>query len=215
MMIIETFPVGVLQCNCTVLGCEETRRALVIDPGDDPQLILNALQRLDLTCEALLHTHAHLDHVAATERIAAATGARVLLHEADQFLYDMVDAQARMFGFPVPKTLPVDRHVADGEEMRVGHVRGEVLHTPGHTPGSLCLSVPDGDAGKVQPRLFAGDTLFLGSIGRTDLWGGDMAAILRSIHQRLMTLPDDTVVVPGHGPLTTIGHERRTNPFLQ
>ena len=215
MMIIETFPVGVLQCNCTVLGCEETRRALVIDPGDDPQLILSTLQRLDLTCDALLHTHAHLDHVGATERIAAATGARVLLHQDDQFLYDMVELQARIFGFPVPSTLPVDHHVTDGEEMRVGGVRGEILHTPGHTPGSLCLRLPDGGAERAEPRLFAGDTIFLGSIGRTDLWGGDTAAILRSIQQRLLTLPDETVVVPGHGPLTTIGHERRTNPYLQ
>jgi glyoxylase-like metal-dependent hydrolase (beta-lactamase superfamily II) len=215
MMIIETFPVGVLQCNCTVLGCEETRRALVIDPGDDPQLILNTLQRLDLTCEALLHTHAHLDHVSATERIAAATGARVLLHQADQVLYDMVELQARVFGFPVPSTIPVDHHVIDGEEMRVGGIRGEILHTPGHTPGSLCLRLPEAGPERVEPRLFAGDTIFLGSIGRTDLWGGDMTAILRSIQQRLLTLPDETVVVPGHGPLTTIGHERRTNPFLQ
>jgi hydroxyacylglutathione hydrolase len=215
MMIIETFPVGVLQCNCTVLGCEETRRALVIDPGDDPQLILSTLQRLDLTCEALLHTHAHLDHVGATERISAATGARVLLHQEDQFLYDMVEMQARMFGFPVPGTLPVDRHVTDGEEMLIGRIRGEILHTPGHTPGSLCLSVPKSGTLDEESRLFAGDTLFLGSIGRTDLWGGDMDAILRSIQQRLMALPDETVVVPGHGPITTIGHERRTNPFLQ
>jgi hydroxyacylglutathione hydrolase len=216
MMIIETITVGVLQCNCTILGCDETRRALVIDPGDDPGLILDTLRRLDLTCEALLHTHAHLDHVGATEAIAAATGARVLLHAADQSLYDMVEIQARMFGFPVPKTLPVDRHVGDGEELAVGQLRGEVLHTPGHSPGSLCLSVPtDGNGKATRPHLFAGDTLFLGSIGRTDLWGGSMDAILRSIQERLLTLPDATVVVPGHGPLTTVGHERRTNPFLQ
>lgn len=216
MMIIETFPVGVLQCNCTILGCEVTRRALVIDPGDDPRLILDALRRLDLKCEALLHTHAHLDHVGATEAIATATGARVMLHASDQSLYDMVEIQARMFGFPVPATLPVDRHVTDGEELAVGQLRGEVLHTPGHTQGSLCLSVPtDGNGKAMEPRLFAGDTLFLGSIGRTDLWGGDMETILRSIQERILTLPDETVVVPGHGPSTTVGRERRTNPFLQ
>jgi glyoxylase-like metal-dependent hydrolase (beta-lactamase superfamily II) len=209
-MIQETFPVGLLQCNCTVLGCEETRRAVVVDPGDEPERILETLRRHDLTCQAILHTHAHLDHVGGTQALAEATGAQVLLHGGDQFLYDNVEMQARMFGFPIPRTLPVDRHVQDGEALGFGNHRGEILHTPGHTPGSLCLHLPGG-----APLLLAGDTLFLGSIGRTDLWGGDTDTILRSITERLLTLPDETIVIPGHGPATTILQERRANPFLQ
>jgi len=217
-MILQTFPVGLLQCNCTVLGCEETRRALVIDPGDDPEVIIERLRRLNLKLEAILHTHAHLDHVGATKELAEATGARVLLHRADQFLYDRVELQARLFGLPVPQTMPVDQHIDDGDEISCGNLKGEILHTPGHTPGSLCMHLPGigGTGGaEASPRLFAGDTLFLGSIGRTDLWGGDMDAILRSIHERILLLPDETIVIPGHGPLTTVGRERRTNPFLQ
>ncbi|MDM7914339.1 MAG: MBL fold metallo-hydrolase [Candidatus Eisenbacteria bacterium] len=224
-MIVETFPVGLLQCNCTVLGCEETRRALVVDPGDEVEAILAVVERYRLTVETILHTHAHLDHLGATAPLARATGARVLLHAGDQPLYDHVDEQARLFGFATPPTVPVDRHVADGEELRVGEMRGEVLHTPGHTPGSLCLHLPapaNSPAGAASPRasdaparLFSGDTLFQGSIGRTDLWGGDTDAILRSIRERLLTLPDATLVVPGHGPSTTIGQERRSNPFLR
>ena len=213
-MIIETFPVGPLQCNCTVLGCVTTRRAIVIDPGDEVETVLAALGRLELTVEAIIHTHAHLDHVGATHGLADVTGARVLLHDGDQFLYDNVDLQAQLFGFPVPEMTPVGGHLKDGEALAFGEIRGEILHTPGHTPGSLCLHIPTESSSLPEPRLFAGDTLFAGSIGRTDLWGGDMDAIIRSIRGRLLTLPDETVVVPGHGPATTIGRERRTNPFL-
>lgn len=213
-MIVETFPVGLLQCNCTVLGCRATRRALVIDPGDDVDNILNVLERNELTLDGILHTHAHLDHVGATSALAAATGAPVMLHRADQYLYDHIEMQARMFGFPVPETMPVDRYVADGEEIRVGRLRGEVLHTPGHSPGSICLRMLGAGNGDGPGPVFAGDTLFLGSIGRTDLWGGNMDRILRSIKDRLLTLPDEIVVIPGHGPGTTIGGERHTNPFL-
>jgi glyoxylase-like metal-dependent hydrolase (beta-lactamase superfamily II) len=186
----------------------------VIDPGDEADRILGALRRLDLTLVGILHTHAHLDHVGATEPVARATGASVMLHPGDQMLYDRVDVQAQMFGFPVPGTIPVDHHVHDGEAIPFGQRSGEILHTPGHTPGSLCLRLDRG-AAEQPPVLFAGDTLFLGSIGRTDLWGGDMDQILRSIEERLLTLPDETLVVPGHGPPTTIGRERRGNPFLQ
>ncbi len=215
-MVVETFAVGMLECNCTVLGCEKTGHALVIDPGDDPARILEVLRRRNLTLDAILHTHAHLDHVGATKALAEATGARILLHPADQFLYDRVELQARMFGFPVPETMPVDHHVADGEAVAAGSVQGEILHTPGHTPGSLCLRVPDttGESASAPGRLFAGDTLFLGSIGRTDLWGGDMEQILRSIRERILSLPDETIVIPGHGPATTVGAERKMNPFL-
>lgn len=216
-MIQETFAVGLLQCNCTVLGCETTREALVIDPGDDPETILEVLRRHDLTCKGILHTHAHLDHVSATHRLAEVTGARILLHQADQSLYDNVGLQAQMFGFPAPETMPVDQHVADGDTVSVGENSGEILHTPGHSPGSLCLHIPESSGGETTAQsrlLFAGDTLFLGSIGRTDLWGGDYAQIIRSIQERLLSLPDETIVIPGHGPQTTIGKERVSNPFL-
>lgn len=216
-MIQETFSVGLLQCNCTVLGCETTREALVIDPGDDPETILEVLRRHDLTCKGILHTHAHLDHVSATSRLAEVTGARILLHLADQPLYDNVGLQAQMFGFPTPETMPVDQHVADGDAVSVGKHGGEILHTPGHSPGSLCLHMPESGGGETAARprlLFAGDTLFMGSIGRTDLWGGDYTQIIRSIRERLLCLPDETIVIPGHGPQTTIGKERVSNPFL-
>ena len=214
-MILETFPVGLLQCNCTVLGCGVTRRALVIDPGDDVELIMNVLERHNLSLEGIIHTHAHLDHVGATHPLAEATGASVMLHPADQFLYDNVELQARMFGFPAPDVMPVDRYLADGEAIALGHLRAEVLHTPGHSPGSLSLRLHGNGNGDTADRIFAGDTLFLGSIGRTDLWGGDMGQILRSIRERLLPLADETMVIPGHGPMTTIGAERQTNPFLQ
>ncbi len=191
-MIQETFPVGLLQCNCTILGCEETKSALVVDPGDDAVRILEALRRHGLNLVAILHTHAHLDHVSATKALAEKTGARVLLHSADQPLYDNVETQARMFGFPIPETLPIDRHVADGDEVSAGKIRGEVFHTPGHSPGSLCLHLPaetQSGPGRPPEQLLAGDTLFSGSIGRTDLWGGDMNQILRSIRERILSLP--------------------------
>lgn len=242
MTFIETFPVGLLQCNCTILASEETGEALVIDPGDEVERILEALRKRNLTCTAILHTHAHIDHLGATAPLARATGARVLLHRDDLPLYEHAPEQAAMFGFNPPPFAPVDRYVKDGESLRIGRVEAELLHTPGHSPGSLCLHLPGAGAGKredadptgagtgdsqrgapdtagaetadTRPRLFAGDTLFAGSIGRTDLWGGDQEAILRSIHRRLLVLPDETVVVPGHGEMTTIGIERRRNPFL-
>ncbi len=213
-MILETFPVGLLQCNCTVLGCTTTGRALVVDPGDDAEVILNLLELHKLSLEAILLTHAHLDHVGAVRTLAEATGASIMLHPADQFLYDHIEMQARMFGFPVPDTMAVDHHLADGETITVGRLRGEVMHTPGHTPGSLCLRILGNGNGEPGCHVIAGDTLFMGSIGRTDLWGGNMERILKSIHDRLMTLPDEMVVITGHGPSTTIGAERHTNPFL-
>ena len=215
-MIFRTFPVGWLQCNCVILGCETTRRALVLDPGDEVDRILAVLQEEGLTLQGVLHTHAHLDHVGATAPLAAATGAPILLHAADRPLYEAAAEQASWMGIPPPRMSPVDRYLGDGESISWGARTGEVIHTPGHTPGSLCLRVPwlqdDGAAG--PEHLFAGDTLFAGSIGRTDLWGGDEHQILRSIRRRLLTLPDETVVWPGHGPATTIGRERRDNPFL-
>ncbi|MBM3288162.1 MAG: MBL fold metallo-hydrolase [Candidatus Eisenbacteria bacterium] len=215
-MIIETLSVGLLQCNCTVLGCGETRRALVIDPGDEADRILDVIGRHKLTVEAILQTHAHLDHLGATCAVARSTGAPVLLHPGDRYLYDHAELQAQLFGLPKIETAEIGREVQDGETLRIGALRGKILHTPGHSPGSLCLAVSESgpnDAAK-PAYILSGDTLFCGSIGRTDLWGGDMDLILNSIRKRLLPYPDATVVVPGHGPATTIGAERATNPFL-
>jgi glyoxylase-like metal-dependent hydrolase (beta-lactamase superfamily II) len=218
-MIVQTFPVGLFECNCTVLGDEGTGCALVIDPGDDVDEILDSLRANDLTCELILHTHAHIDHIGATKALAEATGAKALLHAGDREIYEGVEAQAQFLGLRPPRIPGIDRWVEDGEEIRCGGIRGEIIHTPGHTPGSICLRLCSAKGsshlGATPPRLFSGDTLFFGSIGRTDLPGGDTEAILRSIHNRLLTLPDETIVVPGHGPMTAIGRERRTNPFIR
>ncbi len=207
-MIIRTLIVGPIQCNCCILGCEATREALVIDPGDEVERILKALEKENLVLKAIFHTHAHLDHVGASAALARATGAPILLHEADLPLWEHVPEQAAAFGFRAPSMAPVDRYLQDGESVSWGRDTGVVLHTPGHTPGSISLYVA------AEARLFSGDTLFAGSIGRTDLWMGDERAILRSIRERILTLPDETIVVPGHGPATSIGEERRSNPFV-
>lgn len=210
-MIVKTFPVGLLQCNCTVLGDPETRDALVIDPGDDIARVLAALREDGLTCRAILNTHTHIDHVGANQALKEATGARLMLHEADLPLYDHLDVQAAMLGgvLPAPRRADVDEHITQGDRVKAGGLVAEVLHTPGHTPGSLCFHL-QGDA----PLLLSGDTLFAGSIGRTDLWGGDYDQEIASIRSRLLGLDDRTRVIPGHGPETTIGLERRRNPFL-
>ena len=209
-LIVRTIPVGLLQCNCTVLGEPESRQAVVVDPGDEGQKVLDVLREEGLTCRAILNTHTHIDHVGANQALKEATGARLLLHEADLPLYDNLGAQALMLGgiMPAPPRAGVDETIHQGDRVRAGGVVAEVLHTPGHTPGSLCFHL-DGEA-----LLLSGDTLFAGSIGRTDLWGGDYDQEIASIRERLLALDDRTRVIPGHGPETTIGRERRRNPFL-
>jgi glyoxylase-like metal-dependent hydrolase (beta-lactamase superfamily II) len=209
-MIVVTFPVGALQCNCTVLGDPETREALVVDPGDEPEKVLAVLKQYDLVCRAILNTHTHIDHVGANEALKAATGARLMLHEGDLPLYDNLRMQSEWMGGMVlePVRAEVDEHVHQGDRVTAGAVTADVLHTPGHTPGSLCFHV--GDA----KLLLAGDTLFCGSIGRTDLWGGDYEQEIASIRDRLLGLDEATRVICGHGPETTIGRERKRNPFL-
>jgi hydroxyacylglutathione hydrolase len=206
-MVFESLVVGPIQANCHILGDPETQRALVIDPGDDPDRIARELERHGLTPVAYLHTHGHLDHVGATAGLKARFGGEILLHRDDLFLYENAREHALEFGITIPATAPVDRFVRDGEELVWGEQRGKLIHTPGHSPGGMCLLVPD--------RVFTGDTLFAGSVGRTDLPGGSMATLMRSIREKLLVLPDATVVASGHGPLTTIGAERRTNPFLR
>jgi glyoxylase-like metal-dependent hydrolase (beta-lactamase superfamily II) len=221
-----TIPVGILQCNCSIIGDPVTREALVVDPGDEVTRILDLLGRHRLTVKAIVSTHAHIDHVGGLSKLHQYTGAPVLMHRDDLPLYQAMDMQASFLGVLPPELTDIDQLLKEGDVLRWGSFEAQVLHTPGHTPGSVSLylahdagkvTVPD-DTGKIispAPQLFSGDTLFAGSIGRTDLWGGSLEQIMDSLRSKLMQLPDDTVVYPGHGPVTTIGDERQLNPFLQ
>ena len=208
-MILETFPVGPLHCNCTILGDEVTHEAVVVDPGDNIPEILSRLQKHGLTLRQIIVTHAHIDHVGGAALLRKSTGAPVVMNQQDLGLLGMMEMQAGWLGVPTPQVAPPDASAEDGLTIGLATLPAQVLHTPGHTPGSICLLFPD------QHLLLAGDTLFAGSIGRTDLPGGDGQQILRSLRERLLVLPDSTHVVPGHGPETTIGEERQSNPFLQ
>jgi glyoxylase-like metal-dependent hydrolase (beta-lactamase superfamily II) len=209
-MIHETLPVGMLACNCSILGDEQTGEAIVIDPGDEVERVEEILAKHNLRAQYLIVTHAHIDHVGGLEKLKRATGAAVLMHERDLPLYRNLELQAAWLGVPPPGTIDVDGFVKEGDLVKSGSLALEVLHTPGHSPGSLCLHLPG-----EHRRLFSGDTLFQGSIGRTDLWGGSFDEIMRSIHSTLLRFPDEIPVFPGHGPPTTIGWEREANPFLQ
>lgn len=210
-MHVETIAVGPLGCNCSILADLEAKRAIVVDPGGELELIQERLRALGVTVDAIVHTHTHVDHVGCTAELQRASGAAASIHEGDRFLYDLLPVQAAMLGMEMPVKADMDGALVDGRTVRAGAIELAVLHTPGHTPGS-CSFVAS-DAGK--SIVLAGDTLFRGSIGRTDLWGGDHGAILRSIKSRLLTLPDDARVITGHGPDTTIAAERAHNPFLR
>lgn len=211
-----TFPVGLLACNCSIIADPATRDAMVVDPGDDLRRaglggvdqILARLRAERLRLVAIAITHAHVDHIGAAARLKTLTGAPVLLQPKDHALYDMLADQCGWLGLPTPERTTVDAALGEAEPVKIGGQSWQVLETPGHTPGSCCLYWP------ASGQLLAGDTLFAGSIGRTDLPGGDMAQIVYSVHTKLLTLPDETVVVPGHGRETTIGEERTSNPFL-
>jgi len=207
-MIHEIFPVGPLQCNCSVIGDEATHEGMVIDPGDDIDDILALIRKHNLQIKQIVITHAHIDHVGGAMKLRAATGAPILLNQNDYALLRMLDVQAAWIGMPTPGKVEIDQSVGNSDEIKAGSLSATVLHTPGHTEGSVCLYF------SAEKKLIAGDTLFAGSIGRTDLPGGSFDKIIRSLHDKLLSLPDETVVVPGHGPLTTIGDERETNPFL-
>ena len=208
-MILETFPVGLLQCNCTILGDEETRDAIVIDPGDEVSRIHRRLTVLNLTLKQILITHAHIDHVGGALKLRSLTGAPIFLNEDDLPLLQIMAQQAAWLGVATPETAPPDETLIDGRSVGLANYPAQVIHTPGHTQGSICLHFAP------LKMVLAGDTLFAGSIGRTDLPGGNYDQILDSIRSRLFALPDETKVVPGHGPTTVIGTERKTNLFLK
>ena len=207
-MIHEILPVGPLQCNCSVIGDEQSRQAIVIDPGDDIAQIVALIQKHNLQIKQIVITHAHIDHVGGAMKLRAATGAPILLNQRDYALLKMLDVQAAWLGMANPGKVDIDQSVGSGDLVQTGSLTAQVLHTPGHTEGSICLYFP------AEKTLIAGDTLFAGSIGRTDLPGGSYEKIIRSLHNQILALPDDTAVVPGHGPLTNIGDERDNNPFL-
>lgn len=208
-MIHEVLPVGPLKCNCSILGDEQSREAIVVDPGDDIPRILHLLERHQLTVKQIVVTHAHIDHIAGSQRLKQLTGAPILYNQNDLPLVAMMDVQAGWLGIATPEVSAPDESLEEGDLVAVGGLSGRVMLTPGHTEGSLCLYLSE------HSLLLAGDTLFAGSVGRTDLPGGNMTRLMTSIHERLLPLPDDTRVIPGHGKATTIAVERRTNPFLQ
>jgi len=207
-MIHRIFPVGPLACNCSVVGDEKTHEAMVIDPGDEIEKVLAILQQYNLTVKQIVITHAHIDHIGGAAKLKRLTGAPVLLNSNDQMLLKMLDMQASWLGMRPPEDAAIDASVTTGDKLQAGSLTADVLHTPGHTEGSICLYFA------AEKKLIAGDTLFAGSIGRTDLPGGSYKKIMESLHGPVMALPDETIVVPGHGPLTTIGEERDSNPFL-
>jgi hydroxyacylglutathione hydrolase len=237
-LIHEIIPVGMLRCNCSILGDPTTGEAIVVDPGDEIERVTEILRAHNLKVRAIISTHTHIDHVGGLAGLHRATGAPVMIHEADLPMYQNLEAQARFLGTPTPESVKIKDFVKEGDALRWGDYSARVMHTPGHSPGSISLFVekrvtglpPHSDQlrtshaespghspgrGEGPARLIAGDTLFQGSIGRTDLWGGSMKDILSSIREKLMKLPDQTVVIPGHGDLTTIGEEREFNPYLR
>jgi hydroxyacylglutathione hydrolase len=207
-LILETFPVGPLQCNCTILGDTEAGEAIVIDPGEEIARIHRRLTEQKLKLKQILITHAHIDHIGGALKLKRLTGAPILLNENDLPLLKMMQEQAGWLGVPTPETEAPDASLDDGLRVGLDSFPAQVIHTPGHTQGSVCLHFAP------LNLLVAGDTLFANSIGRTDLPGGNGRQIIDSIRSRLLVLPEETQVLPGHGPATTIGSEKRRNPFL-
>ncbi len=220
-MIDRRLSVGPLQCNCRLLACPRTGEALLVDPGDEAERIVREIQSLKtpegkpLKLKYLLHTHAHFDHIGGTRKVRETLGeGSIALHADDAEIYRMLPMQGRLFGFQFEEPLPIDHFLEDEEELQVGDLRISVLHTPGHSPGGVCFRLHEDSSIGASETLFSGDTLFQGSVGRTDLWGGDQEQMFRSIRSRIFTLDDDIPVCPGHGPDTQVGIEKRENPFL-
>jgi len=211
VLLVETFPAGPLQCNCSVLACSDTQEAAVIDPGGETERIAEIISHYHLKVRAIIHTHAHIDHIYCTHDVKRVHGGEICLHRDDRFLYDGYDQQCALLRLPRRSRCEVDRFVEHGDKIALGSLTIDVIHTPGHTPGSLCFEIHDGE----RTIVFAGDTLFRRSVGRTDLPGGDPRALQRSIRERLYTRDPYAVVVPGHGPSTTLGEEARANPFVR
>ncbi len=208
-MRLRVLSVGPIECNCAIVACAKTGQAAIIDPGGDPDLILAAVREMAVEVKTLLHTHGHFDHILATREVAEATGAKVAIHSNDQSMYEDLPAQGSLFGFSTTEPPAPDQLFAGGETVSVGSLSATVIHTPGHTTGSVGFYFP------ADGVLFAGDTLFADSIGRTDLPGSSFADIRESIQGKLYLLPGSTRVIPGHGPETTIAREREDNPFIR
>jgi hydroxyacylglutathione hydrolase len=208
-MIHEILAVGALRCNCSIFGDETSREAIVVDPGDNIDEILGILAKHELRVKAVVITHAHIDHIGGAQKLKAATGAPVYMNARDQELYNRLDMQAGWLGMETPEQTEIDVNAREGDSLALGGAEFRILETPGHTQGSISILIP------AENKLIAGDTLFLDSIGRTDLPGGNPRQILQSIHDKLLPLDDRVVVIPGHGPNTTIGRERQKNPFLR
>lgn len=217
--------VGPFQCNCRILVCPQTGDTALIDPGDEPSKIISAVESLSLNAGALkpkvkwlFHTHAHLDHIGGTRGVVEKLGVdptrKLALHRDDLFIYDKLKEQGQLFGMKYDDPLPINHFLEHEEEIRVGTLRISVIHTPGHSPGGVCFRLHEDSALSIKETVFSGDTLFQGSVGRTDLWGADGDQMIRSIRERLLTLDGDTRVCPGHGGETKIGIEKRENPFL-
>ena len=210
MILIQMLPVGMFQSNCYIVSCSDTNEGVVIDAGDEGETILSAVDRSGVRITAILQTHAHLDHVGALDQVAPALAVPVCMHNDEVPVYERVEQQATMFGLGAPKRVPIDRMLEDGEKINIGNLTAKVVHAPGHSPGSVCFYF----ANETPPRIIVGDVLFKGSIGRTDLPGGDYGTIMNTLAGVFLPLSDDTIVYSGHGPETTIGEEKRFNPFL-
>lgn len=205
-MFLTALTVGPVQTNCYIVACEETKKAVVIDPGDEVSHILEVLGKNDLTLTAIINTHGHFDHAGGNKALQEATGVPIWIHEKDAFLLPILSDTGRLFGLDIVNSPPADMYLTKGQQIDIGTLSFTVLEVPGHTPGGIALYTPG--------IVFVGDSLFAGSIGRTDLPGGSTETLLHSIRDQLLTLPEETIVYPGHGPATTIGSEQKTNPFL-